>query len=288
MSRGIPRNRHTEWTIALIVALLPLLPQALVAQIDSAVAPDARFSSPAPLPRADVLTPNTRRNTPYLKIAGRLGINRSSYSNDRYLDNTPLDVGPVDGEVDVYSSAASFGVTAGLELEYPLSTGASLLFGGEYNFVRFGSGGAVRQQCVTGNGETVVRPALHEFDAKVHFVKLAVSWKLSFSSFYTAFGLTAAHPVGSSLERIRSFEGSGCVFPESGGRNRLEEKDVIPSMNVLHYALRAGFGMMYQLTDRIQFSPELTLDFGFNSINKSPESDLGVYSITALFRYELR
>ena len=63
---------------------------------------------------------------------------------------------------------------------------------------------------------------------------------------------------------------------------------MVPETVGLHYALRAGFGFVYQLADRVQFSPELALDFGWNAINKSPDSDLGVYSLLAVIRYELR
>ena len=61
----------------------------------------------------------------------------------------------------------------------------------------------------------------------------------------------------------------------------------IPEISQLHFALRLGGGMTYQLSNRLQFSPELTLDFGFNAINKSPESDLGVYAINGVLRYDL-
>ena len=89
-----------------------------------------------PAPPGDVLTPNTRQNTPAIKIGTRAGFNRSSYTNDRYLDNVALDVGRTSGELDIYSSAAGFGLQGGVDVEYPFNTAFSLLGTAEFDYVR--------------------------------------------------------------------------------------------------------------------------------------------------------
>src|SRR5687768_8045495 len=80
----------------------PLFEPSSTMPVDKVLAP--------PSPPSDVLTPNTRRNTPGIKVGVRAGFNRSSYTNDRYLDNVSLDVGRTSGERDIYESAAGFGL----------------------------------------------------------------------------------------------------------------------------------------------------------------------------------
>lgn len=240
----------------------------------------------APLP-SDVLTPNTRRNTPYLKIGLRAGFNRSSYTNDVYLDNTPLDVGKVSGEGDIYRSGAGFGYQFGVDVEYPMNTGFSFIFTGEYDHVNFGASGPVREPCVNANGDTSVGSSIHDFTAIINYLKGAAVAKLDFSSFYLVVGLTIDRPLSTSLERTRDFGGGDCYYPNSGNSTRVVEQGAIPEVASLHYALRMGAGLTYPLTERLNFQPELILDFGFNAINKSPNSDLGVYMICATLRYDI-
>jgi hypothetical protein len=236
----------------------------------------------------DVLTPNNRRNTPALKIGLRLGINRSAYSNDRYLDNVPLDVGDVSGETDIYSSAAGFGYSFGGDLEYPLNQAVSILGTLQFDHVVFGSNGAVQEPCVHRDGTRGSGSSLHDFRATLDYLTLAGSMKLSFTSWYLTAGLSTAHPFATTLERTRRFGGSDCYYPDSGGKQVIEESGGIPNAVRLHYAFRLGGGIIYHLTDKLTFSPEITLDFGFNAINKSPNSDLGVYGISATLRYDLK
>lgn len=262
------------------------------AELSGSAGTDGVITSPStlsllPTP-GSVLDPNNRRNTPGIKIGIRAGINRSAYSNDRYLNNVPLDVGDVSGETDIYSSAAGFGYSVGGDLEYPLNQAVSILGTLQYDHVAFGSEGAVREPCVRPDGSKVDGNSIHDFRATMDFIKLAGSMKLTFSTWYLTAGLSAGHPISTSLDRTRRLGGTDCYFPESGGKQVLEEHGPIPAAQRLHYSLRLGGGIIYHLTEKLQFSPEITLDFGFNAINKSPDSDLGVYGISATVRYNLR
>jgi hypothetical protein len=280
-------QRRPSSLILPIVLFLSSISGLLHAQQSGLPRPDS--ASPnrfAPRP-SDVLTPNTRRNTPYLKIGVRAGANISSYSNDRYLDNVALDVGDVSGESDVYTSATGFGFQVGVDVEYPLNTGFSLLATAEFERSRFGAKGTVREPCVNGAGETLIGTSVHEFAATIDYLKVAGSAKFSFSSFYLTFGLTAEHPLSTSLHRVRQLSGTDCYYPDSTHRTIKDDLGTIPAPARLHYSLRTGLGLIYQLTPKLQFSPELTLDFGFTAINKSPNSDLGVYAISATIRYDL-
>lgn len=196
-------------------------------------------------------------------------------------------MGQVSGESDIYTSAAGFGFQAGIDVEYPLNTGLSILVTGEYDRVRFRGRGPVKEPCVNQAGETSVGTSTHDFSATIDYLKLAASAKLSFPTFYLTFGLTAEHPASTSLTRTRRMTDPNCFFPGSGGRSTIEEDGEIPAPTRLRYALRTGLGLVYQITSKMQFSPELTLDFGFNTINKSPNADLGVYGISATLRYDL-
>jgi hypothetical protein len=256
-------------------------PQPIITSYDLS-AQEIPFPDPS-----DILTPNTRRNTPYLKIGVRAGFNISSYTNDRYLNNVQLDVGQVSGESAIYTAATGFGYQAGVDVEYPFNTGLSLLLTGEYAHVRFGGEGPVNEPCVTASGTERIGTSLHDFMATIDYVKLAASSKFSFSSFYLTIGIAAGIPASTSLERIRSFSGSDCFFPNSGNQTVLREEGGIPDPNRIHYSLRTGLGLIYQWSHDLQFAPELTLDFGFNTVNKSPNSDLGVYGISGTLRYDL-
>lgn len=237
--------------------------------------------------QGDVLTPNRRQNTPDIKLGIRAGINRSAYTNDRYLNNVLLDVGDVSGETDIYSSAAGFGYSAGIDVEYPYNQVLGILATLQYDRVSFGSAGAVQEPCERSDGSEASGNSIHDFRATLDLIKLAISAKLTFSSWYVSGGLAAAHPFSTSLERTMRFGGTDCFFPGTG-RNTIEESGPIPNPQRLHYALRLAGGIIYQISDKVQFSPELILDFGFNAINKSPNSDLGVYGISATIRYDLR
>ncbi|MDB5036001.1 MAG: hypothetical protein JWQ98_3242 [Chlorobi bacterium] len=238
----------------------------------------------------DVLTPNNRRNRPNLKIGIRAGINRTSYTNDRYLNNVPLDVGDVSGETDIYTSAAGFGYQFGGDFEYPLNQALSLLFTAQYDHISFGGGGSVQEPCVHSDGTQSLGTSIHDWRANINYLKIAASAKLTFSSWYITAGLTGEHPLSTSLTRTRRLGGQDCFYPGSGTplKRAIEESGDVPSPSGLHYSIRLGGGIVYQLNDHFQFSPELTLDYGFNRINKSPNSDIGVYGISAIIRYDLR
>lgn len=241
---------------------------------------------PEPLP-GDVLTPNIRGNSPNLKIAFRLGFNRSAYSNDRYPDNRPFDVGTVFGEADVYGSGAGWGYQFGVGVEVPRNTIFSWVLGLQFDHVTFSNSGPVDDPCLSPEGDTLGVGSSHEYEGIIDYLKLAGAAKLNFPSFYLIGGLTAETPVNNSILFDRRHDGVRCFYPEPRDiRNSLEPVE-LPGITSLHFALRIGGGLNYRLSDRLQFSPELVLDFGFNAINKSPESDLGIYSLNAVLRYEL-
>jgi hypothetical protein len=272
----------------LALALLLLAAPFLDAQpLESARTPSSTSMMPAPFP-ADVLTPNTRQNTPYFKVAARAGLNWAAYANDRYIDNTPLDVGKTSGEQAVYSHVSGFGYGGGGEFEYPINTGFSVV--GSIEFVRasFGREGPVSQESLTRDGAEVVAVSRHEWSASLSYLKFGAAAKLAFPSFYLLLGLTADRMLTSRVVRTRSFEDPTYTFPETRGLSEIVEDAPIDDPTGLHFAVRTGFGLVYQIADGLQFSPELTLDFGRGSINKSPESDLDIYSLSAVLRYELR
>ena len=242
--------------------------------------------APFPLP-ADVLNPNTRQNTPYLKIAARAGFNWAAYSNDRYLDNTALDVGQTSGEQDVYSHVSGFGFGGGGELEYPVNTGFSVV--GSIEFVRaeFGREGTVRQEFESADGNAGVGLAQHEWSASISYLKFGAAAKLAFPSFYLLAGLTADRVLTSRITRTRAFDDRSHTFPGTG-LSSIDEDAPMVDPSGLHFAIRTGFGLVYPIAEGLSFSPELTLDFGTGAINKSPESDLDIYSVSAVLRYELR
>ncbi len=239
-----------------------------------------------PMPPSDVLTPDRPAQTPSLKIGIRCGVNRSSYSNDRYLDNEPLDVGEVSGETDVYSTAAGFGYNIGLQVENPLNAGLSTVATLEYVHATFGSVGPVEEPCLGPDSTVHIGTSQHQYSAQIDYVKAALGIRINFRDFYLVLGLTGEHPVRTHLQRRRSFEESGCVYPDTH-QPTIEESGAIPDPNGLHYALRVAAGLSYRIGERIEFSPELNLDFGMNAINKSPQSDLGIYSINAIIRFDL-
>ena len=241
----------------------------------------------APLP-ADVLTPNTRQNTPYFKIAARAGINWAAYSNDRYLDNTMLDVGKTSGESDIYAHNAGFGYGGGLEFEYPINTGLSVVGLAEAARINFGDEGIVDQECVSADGASHQSEARHDWSAQLTYLKIGAVGKLSFPSFYMVGGLTGNSLVASRVRRNRAFNDDRCSFPDEASGHSIAEDSELTDPAGIHFSLRIGFGLVYQIADRLQFSPELTLDFGLTSINKSPESDLDSYNAMAVLRYELR
>jgi hypothetical protein len=275
----------------ILPALLVLSASLLRAQTTEVTVRDMIERSNGGEPRflpepSDVLTPNVRRNTPNLKIGLRAGFNRTVYSNDRYLDNTLLDVGEVSGETDIYGSAAGFGYSFGGDLEYPFSTNLSLLLSGVYEHDHFGSSGTVREPSESPSGQISLGNSVHTFEASIDYARIAAALKLSLSRFYLMMGLSVGHPVTSSLDRRRTFGESTGTFPGTG-QGTIEESGEIPSISSLHYAFRLGGGLIYRLTEHIQFSPELTLDFGSNKINKSPNSDIGIYTLSAVLRYDI-
>jgi hypothetical protein len=285
MATTLPRKRFGH-ALVLMTGLFLLFASAARSQPLHPV-PDApaRFS-PAPLP-ADVLTPNTRQNTPYLKIAARGGFNLTAYSNDRYLDNTLLDVGQNSGEIGVYSSASGFGFGGGAEIEYPISTGMSVVGSVEYQRATFGREGAVRHECFRGDTAGLV-DATHEWSARLDYLKFGATFRLGFPTFYLLGGVTGSHLLSSEVERRRVLDDPGCSLAGHPGESSIVEIAPLPDPSAIHLALRLGFGLIYPIAEGLQFSPELTLDFGTSSLNKSPESDLDIYSVSAVLRYELR
>ncbi len=241
---------------------------------------------PAPFP--DVLTPNRRSNTPDVKVGLKAGFNTSSYSNDRYLDNTLLDVGQTEGELAVYTSAAGFGFSAGVDVEYPTSPGLSWVLSAAFVQSNFGSGGPVREPCERTDGSIVQGDSYHEFKASINFLKIAPQIKLTFPGWYFVGGIAASHSLSTSLERTRRMGQNDCFFPGTNRQGTIVETGEIPAMQGLHYALRFGAGLIYRVSDRVVFAPELTLDFGSSQLNKSPDSDLGIYTASAALRYDIR
>lgn len=74
------RSIHTLPIAVLLCFLSPLLSAQFLSStrtIDSKDTPTSTARDYAP-PPSDVLTPNTRRNTPYLKIGVRAGVNLSA------------------------------------------------------------------------------------------------------------------------------------------------------------------------------------------------------------------
>lgn len=217
-------------TYAVTAALLILSASIAAAQ------PPARDlrALPEPLPPpvpSDVLTPNTRQNTPYLKIAARAGLNWAAYSNDRYLDNTALDVGRTSGETDIYTHASGFAYSGGAELEYPINTGLSVVGSVEYARAQFGGEGPVQQECVRSDGATSVGLARHEWSAHLDYLKVGAVVKLGFPSFYVLGGLTAGRLLGSTVERTRELDDANCSFPGSGGMRSIVESGSLPAVD---------------------------------------------------------
>lgn len=240
-----------------------------------------------PMP-GDVLTPNVRGNTPNLKIAVKLGFNRSSYTNDRFPDNRPFDVGNVFGEEDVYGSAAGFGLQGGIEVEIPRSTIFSWTVGARFDHVRFDAGGLVGGDvCRNIDGDSIGNVADHSFAGEIDFLKIVGGIKLNFRTFYLTTGLTASIALTDQMSFDRTSNGERCFYPEPSDIRNSRIPVEIPEMTPLHIAFRLGGGMTFDLTESLQFSPELTLDFGQNALNKAPESDLGVYGVSGVLRVDL-
>lgn len=271
---------------------LMLVPMHAPAESPEPPAPEPGLTEPEPGPPephpSDVLTPNKRQNTPYLKIALRAGMNWAAYSNDRYLDNTQLDVGRTSGEGDIYAHASGFGFGGGFEVEYPINTGLSVAGTAEFARAHFGSSGLVGEDCESLDGSVHLDTSHHEWSTDLSYVKLGAVGKLSFTSFYFVAGLHGSRLITSRVQRTRAFDDPTCTFPGGGASNRIVEDDVLTDATSLLLSMRLGFGLIYPLADRLTFSPEVTLDFGMSSLNKSPESDLDIYTLSAVLRYELR
>ncbi len=235
----------------------------------------------------DVLNPDARSNTPNVKVALKLGLNRGVFTNDRFIDNRPFDVGIISGEEDAYGSAAGFGYQVGLEVELPQNSVFSWSVGLRYDRINLGNGGPVTDICRTTAGDSIGPSALHSFDLDLEYLKIAGAAKLNFRDFYLLFGLTGSTPLSSSVLFTREHRGEPCFYPDVNDIRNSTTPVEVPDMSNLIFALRLGGGLTWDLTDRIQFSPELTLDFGMSSINKSPESDIGVYALNGVFRIDL-
>ncbi|MCB0713296.1 MAG: hypothetical protein KDD67_13270 [Ignavibacteriae bacterium] len=235
----------------------------------------------------DVLNPDSRGNSPNVKVALKGGLNRASFTNDRFLDNRPFDVGAVYGEDDLYGSGAGFGWQFGLEVEIPRNTVFSWTVGGRYDHISVGNRGVVGDPCRNTEGDTVDEKSFHRYDMSIDYLKLAGAAKLNFQRFYLLIGLTVGTPMRNDLQFEQSSGATSCVYNDPNDLRSSNGSIEIPEISRLHFAFRLGGGLTYQLSDRLQFSPELTLDFGVNAINKSPESDLGVYAISGVLRYDL-
>jgi len=281
---------HIERSLPLVAILSLLSTLAAGAQVAGegiSTADRSRYLSLLfPVPAGDVLNPNAQRNTPNVKLALRLGGIRASYTNDRYLDNTPLDVGRVEGESSIYTSASSFGWCAGLEMEFPINTGVSWTVEGRYERIGFGGDGPVTQPCGHPGDSGALGVAVHSFDATIDFARLTGGIRLSFPDFYVGAGLGVGIPLASRLVRVRTFPNGDCVFPGTTS-SRLEEDGEIPGLAPYHATLRFSVGANYRLTRRLRFSPELAFEYGTTDLNKSPESDLGFLTLVAALRYDL-
>lgn len=242
---------------------------------------------PAPLP-GDVLTPDSRSNSPDLKIGVRVGFNRASFTNDRYLDNHPFDVGNVYGEEDVYGSAAGFGWSLGVDLEIPNNSFFSWVFGLDFQHATFDNGGTVQDICYSAEGDSIAISSEHDFSVNIDYLRGSGAAKLDFQRFYVMLGLTAGVPISNSVRFSRlTADGVPCFYPEANDLRNSRTEVPIPEIRHVHFALRFGGGITFDLTKRIQFSPEILFDFGMSAINKSPESDLGIYAVSGVFRFEL-
>lgn len=235
----------------------------------------------------DVLTPDARSNTPNLKIALKLGSNRASYTNDRFLDNRPFDVGIVSGEEDVYGDAAGFGYQFGVEVEIPRNSFFSWTLGVRYDAVRFDSHGPVTDICRSIDGDSIGSNSEHSFEASMEYLKFIGAAKLNFRDFYLLAGFTGSTPLSNQVLFSRENGGRPCFYPDANDIRNSTVPVGIPEISTLHFAFRFGGGMTWDLTDRIQFSPEVIFDFGMNQLNKSPESDLGVYALNGVLRFDL-
>jgi len=240
----------------------------------------------APVP-GDVLTPDARSNTPNLKVALKVGFNRASYTNDRFLDNRPFDVGIVSGEENVYGGAAGFGYQVGVEVEMPQNSFFSWTLGVRYDVVRFDNGGPVTDICRSIDGDSIGSASEHSFEANIEYLKFIGAAKLNFRDFYLLFGLTGSTPLSNQVLFARENNGRPCFYPDVNDIRNSTVPVGIPEISTLHFAFRFGGGITWELTDDIQFSPELIFDFGMNKLNKSPESDLGVYALNGVFRFDL-
>jgi len=239
-----------------------------------------------PMP-GDVLTPDLHGNTPNIKVALKFGVNRAAYTNDRFPDNRPFDVGTVFGEADVYGAAAGFGSQVGIEIEFPQNTIFSWVASARYDHLIFDNSGKVQDVCVDADGDSVGVTSEHTFDANIDYLMFAGAAKLNFREFYLLGGLAIETPLDNSVRFNRQHDGKRCFYPEARDiRNSLTPVE-IPEISSLHFSIRIGGGLNYQLSKHIQFSPELTLDFGMNALNKSPESDLGTYALDAVFRFDI-
>lgn len=256
--------------------------------------------SPSPLPAqefsgipepaaalGDVLNPDARSNTPDLKIALKLGLNRSTYTNDRFLDNRPFDVGIVFGEQDVYGGAGGFGYQVGVEVEVPQNSFFSWTLGVRYDMVRFDNSGPVTDICRSIDGDSIAKDSEHSFEANIEYLKFIGAAKLNFREFYLLAGFTGSTPLSNDILFTRENDGRPCFYPEANDIRNSTVPVGIPEISTLHFAFRFGAGITWDLAENIQFSPELTLDFGMNQLNKSPESDLGVYGINGVLRFDL-
>jgi hypothetical protein len=242
---------------------------------------------PAPLP-GDVLTPDSRSNSPNLKVGVRLGFNRAAYTNDRYLDNHPFDVGNVYGEEDVYGSAAGFGWSAGVDVEIPRNGFFSWVLGLDFQHATFDNGGTVQDICYSADGDSIGMSSEHDFSVNIDYLRASGAAKLDFQRFYLMLGLTAGVPIANGVRFSRlTADGTPCFYPEANDIRNSRDEVAIPEIRHVHFGLRFGGGITFDLTESIQFSPEILFDFGMNAINKSPESDLGIYAVSGVFRFEL-
>lgn len=88
-----------------------------------------------------------KTNTPNYLLSISAGINLSNYFNDKFLDNSPFDIGEVSGEYDIYGSSSGIGYNFNSELEVPLNSNFSYLFGLSYIKSNFNSSGIVEEFC---------------------------------------------------------------------------------------------------------------------------------------------
>lgn len=234
---------------------------------------------------SDVLTPSKRTNTPNYLLSISAGINLSNYFNDKFLDNSPFDIGEVSGEYDIYGSSSGIGYNFNSELEVPLNSNFSYLFGLSYIKSNFNSSGIVEEFCYKSDSTKILSNTNNSFKVNLDYISFSPSIKLRLSDNYFTLGFVTSYCINSNYEVSRFFSSKNCKFKNM--ENEIKINSEVPKVVNLHYAFRLGYGLIYRLSNTVEWSPELLFNFGIYPINKSNNSDLGIYSLNSSFRFSL-